>query len=284
MFKRIMDFISWNSPGNTKLQARYAYKWFESFIKTIEFYIGDVKGKSILDIGCGRRYPLTLLLHNVGANVTGIDVDVIQCSSLVQYLVTCFRELDATATLKKSMLKCLNPLYFGELTKAAGFIPTAKLDIRLMDAAAMEFEDETFDLVVSHAVFEHVRDVPRALAETKRVMKKGAFGYHSIHLFASLTGGHNVIHFFRPDMVVLKNVPPWDHLRYNRYPAHVYLNKYREMEFKKAFQKEFEIVEWRTESEEPGGFLTNEIREELSDYTEEELHKRTIIAIVRRGN
>jgi hypothetical protein len=43
--------------------------------------------------------------------------------------------------------------------------------IRHEDALALTFEDETFDLIVSNDVFEHVPDVERSLAECARVLK-----------------------------------------------------------------------------------------------------------------
>ena len=40
------------------------------------------------------------------------------------------------------------------------------------------FEDETFDVVVSDQVFEHVRNYDETLAELSRVMKPGSIGLH----------------------------------------------------------------------------------------------------------
>jgi SAM-dependent methyltransferase len=41
------------------------------------------------------------------------------------------------------------------------------------DAAELPFEDETFDLVLGHAVLHHLPDLPRSFAEFARVLKPG---------------------------------------------------------------------------------------------------------------
>jgi SAM-dependent methyltransferase len=41
------------------------------------------------------------------------------------------------------------------------------------DAAELPFEDESFDLVLGHAVLHHLPDLPRAFAEFARVLKPG---------------------------------------------------------------------------------------------------------------
>jgi ubiquinone/menaquinone biosynthesis C-methylase UbiE len=50
-----------------------------------------------------------------------------------------------------------------------------ELDVETVQADAEElpFEDESFDLVFGHAVLHHVPDLPRALAEFRRVLRPG---------------------------------------------------------------------------------------------------------------
>lgn len=47
-----------------------------------------------------------------------------------------------------------------------------EVDLRLMDAQSMEFEDETFDTVITTCVFCSVPDPIKGLQEVKRVCKK----------------------------------------------------------------------------------------------------------------
>lgn len=50
------------------------------------------------------------------------------------------------------------------------------------DAAALSAEDESFDLVVSNSVLEHVRDFPSAARECLRVLRPGGLALHYIDL------------------------------------------------------------------------------------------------------
>lgn len=47
------------------------------------------------------------------------------------------------------------------------------VDGRVADAEGIPYEDDTFDLVVGHAVLHHIPDVGKALAEVLRVLKPG---------------------------------------------------------------------------------------------------------------
>jgi SAM-dependent methyltransferase len=48
-----------------------------------------------------------------------------------------------------------------------------EVDTRVADAEELPFEDESFDLVLGHAVLHHIPDLPRAFAEIERVLRPG---------------------------------------------------------------------------------------------------------------
>jgi SAM-dependent methyltransferase len=172
-----------------------------------------------------------------------------------------------------------NKTYYNTLGKLGNFSSTTKdIDIREMNAENLLFPDETFDIAVSIATFEHISNVPQAVSELSRVMKKGGVAYILIHLFTSLSGGH---HF---DWANPSKVLPWDHLRQNKYPVPVYLNKLREHEYLHLFGENFNILEVIDISVGEGkDLLTPEIRDELAHYSEEELLKRGITIVARKG-
>lgn len=51
-----------------------------------------------------------------------------------------------------------------------------RVDLRVMDATAMTFDDDTFDLIYSFHALEHIAEPERALDEMRRVLKPGG-GY-----------------------------------------------------------------------------------------------------------
>ena len=74
----------------------------------------------------------------------------------------------------------------------------------------VDFPDASFDLIYSHSVFEHLKDVPKALAEIDRLVALGKYVYITVSpLYYSPAGAH-VNHPVR--------LAHWEHL----YPASEY--------------------------------------------------------------
>ncbi|MBF0409070.1 MAG: class I SAM-dependent methyltransferase [Candidatus Riflebacteria bacterium] len=95
--------------------------------------IGDVKGKRILDVGCGTGRH-SILLASMGAQVTGID-------------------------FSEKMLQ-----------KAREKINSERVEFRHTDfSRGIPFPDETFDMVVSCLVFDHIHDVGTLMKNMARV-------------------------------------------------------------------------------------------------------------------
>lgn len=139
-----------------KYEARGSYHWREMLSKDPRVFnayhqahydwilkiAGNVKGKKVLDIGCGDGV-LSYLLAKAGAEVTGIDND--------EYgLMYAHENLEREN--KKKKLACT-------------FVNAS--------AYAMPFEQETFDIVVCCEVIEHVQETGKLLAEARRVLKTG---------------------------------------------------------------------------------------------------------------
>jgi SAM-dependent methyltransferase len=257
------------------------WEQFRLLRESLEPICGKLRGKTILDIGCGRYYPYTLLFHNSGNDVVGVDIIYIGAGS--RLLERYWRTLRANgfASLVRDLLYGVmgkNKKYYTVMKSLAGFnLGAGDIDIRRMDAEKLDFPDGTFDLVVSNATFEHIHNVPRAVSELARVMKKGGVAYIGINLFTSLAGGHCY------DYANPQKVKPWGHLRDRGHTAPVYLNKLRENEFVRMFGEKLEVLEVKDIGVGEGKeFLTPKVKAELSEYSESELLKRDIIIIARK--
>jgi SAM-dependent methyltransferase len=64
------------------------------------------------------------------------------------------------------------------------------LNFALADGMYLPFRDGVFDLVLSHAVIEHVADAPLYLRECARVLKRGGHMYLSTAPYLSFAGAH----------------------------------------------------------------------------------------------
>jgi SAM-dependent methyltransferase len=97
-----------------------------------------LEGKDVLEAGCGTAYVSSWLARR-GARPTGIDVS---------------EEQLATARRFQQEFGLEFPLVHGS-------------------AEQLPFEDESFDLVLGHAVLHHIPDLRQAFAEMRRVLRPG---------------------------------------------------------------------------------------------------------------
>ena len=269
--------------GQTEELARHDFDVYREITTVTAGYLAADNESSIrvLDIGCGQRYPNTLLFANEkNREAYGIDTDVVG-PGIAKYIRMIGRN-----GLERSVKSALRELlfdrsYYKALNKYSGkTLHKNKLTINNAEAGNLPFQNNFFDLVVSNAVFEHIEDVPSALKEINRICKPDAVYYIVIHLYCSLSGGHNMRWAF-PEKSIPDDVPPWDHLRGNEFPTHIYLNKLQETEYRAIFEQYTEILEWNDGPNEGEELLTPDIALELSEYSREELLKRYVTVICR---
>ena len=253
------------------------------FFKGMTAYCGDWRGKRVLDVGCGKSFWLTLLLHSAGAEVTGIDAEVTDPRIHFQKYLGIARRNGVERALRTWFwdYRYARPYY----EALARYVPFALrfdgIDTRAMSATALDFPDRTFDLVVSHEVFEHIADVPATLKSLARALKPEGRTYIYIHNYTSLSGGHHIAWKY-PDTEPSTTVPPWDHLRENRHadiPS--WINRLREHEYRPMFEEYFDILDWFPLGEEGRALLTPALKRELALYSEHELLTKGFVVVAK---
>ncbi len=146
--------------ADRRFRSEYDYALFEYYrsAKVIKFLdrAGVGLGGRVLDAGCGGGgMPLSLAEH--AREVVGIDP---------------FNRFgDAGVRLARE--RGVRSLHFA-----------------LADGMALPFANATFDLVLSHAVIEHVADAPLYLRECRRVLAAGGRFYLSTAPYLSFAGAH----------------------------------------------------------------------------------------------
>lgn len=248
-------------------------------------YLGTMKGRTVLDVGCGPRYQLALLFQSLGSQGVGIDLDLVGPKFVFP---TKYGRLWRHDGLQRTLQVLARDVlgrdraYYRALEKAAG-VPLRfdQVDVRNMSVSDMTFPHATFDAAVSTAVFEHVADVPRAVHELARVLKDGGVIYIVVHLYTSLSGGHHPAWSDIERYGVPTGVPAWDHLRENCFPSPVYLSKLRLQDYLDAFGERFEILDLGHELE-GERILTPELEKELARFSREELLCRYLHIIGRK--
>lgn len=280
LYRKGLQFQDILARDMSKVAARH-WQEFNKMRQILRSYLGEIRGKRILDIGCGRLCPFTLLFRNLGNTVTGIDIIYLGISE--PWLPRHWRILRRNGLehfAGNLMYKVLakDKTYYRALEDTGDFpLTTHDIDVRQMSAGRLFFPDSAFNIAVSVNVFEHLHDVSQAVSELQRVLKVGGIACITIHLFTSPSGGH---HFGWQD---IDKVPPWDHLRQRKLPLITYLNGLREQEYLSLFQEKFEVLEVVDIDQEEGkALLAPEIRGELKDYPEEELLKHGVTIVARK--
>lgn len=256
------------------------------------FGINDFHGQRILDLGCGQRYPSTMLFSLVGADVYGLDINYI---SQEPYIVQFFKSTThdglkrAVKTLARHIL--FDKSYYDQLNKLAGRpLSDAKLKLIMANPRKAKYpvEDNFFDIVICNAVLQYVPDVRQFAVEINRMLRPGGIFHILYHNFYSLSGGHNP-YWAYPDSSPPSNIPPWDHLRENKFPSFANLNKVKPDEVRDTFSKYSALMlfEGRDINHDRGKyegekFYTEEIANELSMYPKELLLTRSYSLIGRK--
>jgi ubiquinone/menaquinone biosynthesis C-methylase UbiE len=157
---RTIDERAIKAHADLRFRSEYDYALFEYYrsAKVIAFLERTgvaVRGR-VLDAGCGGG-GMPLSLAEEASSVVGIDP----------------AERFQDAGVRLGLERGLRNLYFA-----------------LADGMALPFPARTFDLVLSHAVIEHVADAPLYLRECARVLARGGHVYLSTAPYLSFAGAH----------------------------------------------------------------------------------------------
>jgi SAM-dependent methyltransferase len=166
-------------------------------------------------------------------------------------------------------------------------------DLMTYDGEELPFVSQSFDVVLSNAVLEHVSDIGALSGEMARVTKDGGICYHLWHNYYSLYGAHV------PEDIALST--PWGHLRNDDRVrdwlalSGTYLNETLPDEISRILSRDFDGVALHgldrnhnisgidsSYEREGESLLTEEIRDELKTYPEDLLLTRAYAFLGRK--
>ena len=233
----------------------------------------DVGQCRLLDIGCGVRAPLSLLFAADGANVTAVDILPV---SLGWKRPRQWFELARRGAIRASVRTIVHDFvhtfrYWGRLSKRARrALPFDRVHFDVADASNLPYPADSFDLIVSAAVWEHLSDVAASTREVNRCLRPGGLAFIHVALFPSLEGGHHG-EWHTTETNVSRTIRPWDHLYPDRRATPVFLNGLREADYRAVFDHELTVIGWREADPDGAAFLSDEVRRALPDYSDKDL-------------
>lgn len=198
------------------LRAKQEICGFSLKMKKAEQYFGSKffgKNLKVLDMGCGKQFPAGYLFSLKGYEVTCLDIIyTVPYPSLTGYwhslisngLLETARFLQLDIMRKRSSFHDnLKAMYEARAKQVAdSHIRFVQGDAEKLDM----FKNETFDLIYSQNLCEHLNDLSSSIKRVKETLKPNSVCIQDIHLFTSITGGHN------PRWYDFKNFQPWNHL------------------------------------------------------------------------
>jgi len=216
----------------------------ERFVEQFSRLGGTLDGASVLEVGCGAGIDCLLMARHPIRSVVGIDISLPLCESG-----------EKGARTRRLTREVLAVHGLGDSEAAL-----RQLSVRFetMDATAMTFPDDGFDLIWSRAAMEHIIPPELALSEMARVVRPGGWIYHSIDPYYWLKGCH------KGGLVDI----PWAHARLTAAEYHHFvtesegqdeaakrsrhlqtLNQFTPRQWRKTLEAgPFEIVEWKEET------------------------------------
>ncbi len=157
---RHIDETAIKTHSDCRFRSEYDYALFEYYrsakvIAYLERAGVEIRG-DVLDAGCGGG-GMPLSLAEEARSAVGIDI------------TDRFRDAGTRLAAERRL---------------------TNVRFVVADGQALPFRDGSFDLLLSHAVIEHVADAPRYLAECARVLRPGGWMYLSTAPYLSFAGAH----------------------------------------------------------------------------------------------
>jgi SAM-dependent methyltransferase len=248
-----------------------------------------VSNMDVLEIGSGQQ-SLQLAVMSAKNRAVGIDQestgDELNVKSIVHTVKTdgFIRAVKTVARKGIGFDRAIR----AEYVKQAGVNSWPSLNIQKMDAECMSFPDNSFDVIFSSAVFEHIANPARVLHEVARVLRPGGVFLCRLHLYTSDSGCHDTRIFSNHRSML----PLWSHLREphrGKVVENTYLNRLRLADWRHIFESNLpgvRVEPMMDDSTPERKFDLAKIRSqgELAEYSDEELLSVTVKAVWKREN
>jgi SAM-dependent methyltransferase len=247
-----------------------------------------VKDMDILEIGSGQK-SIQLAVVSQGNRAIGIDRETSNDNLNVRSILHTIKTDGSVRAAKTVVRKAMgfDRAIRKEFAKQMGLGAWPSLKVQKMDAGKMLFPNNSFDVIFSRAVFEHLENPSDVLREVARVTRPGGVFYCLLHLYSSYSGSHDIRIFANRS----GDLPLWAHLRAahrHKVIQNTYLNRLRLSEWQAILSNALPGVQVHALMDDSDARHLEELAEirkhgELADYSDEELLTVTLKAVWKRG-
>jgi hypothetical protein len=297
-WRRIKYFCGLSVLYLRRYRDGHDFSWLHDALDDYRHYLGlygakPLENSRVVEIGFGAR-PLRLTAMNaLGIDATGVDLDRPIIRGTFSECLDAWRKNNVERAVKSIIRFWLNDRRerramfdsFGDRVRSRK-VPVEKMVVsNASDPAFWQSLGGRTDLIVSEDVFEHIPvvDLEKIVAEMCASLSSDGLALIRPMIYSGISGGHQLEWYPHTIGKTMKReTEPWEHLRRDRHPANTYLNKLRRQEYRTLFEKHFEILEEREKQPDMGrDLMTPAIRDELSDYPDDELFSNNVLFVLK---
>ncbi|WP_235276575.1 class I SAM-dependent methyltransferase [Methylacidiphilum kamchatkense] len=251
-----------------------------------------IENSRVFEIGFGARPLRMALLQSYGAHVKGVDLDIPFLHGKFSEIIRIWKQNGSERAIKSFIRYYLFDLSERNTLAKAIELHGKKMNFSFSnenlffcDASELEFQPNSFDLIISEDVFEHIT-MPSLLKLIPKIahwLDSNGLALIRPNIYTGISGGHLTEWF--PSTVnceIKRKSEPWEHLRKNRFRPNTFLNKLSRKDYRALFSQRFCILEERVKYPYLGKkWLTPEIQHELREYSEDELFSNTVLFVLK---
>ena len=183
ILREMRELFTYHSKFSKRFAEHDCHNVFEKAVRDLKSVgFGEIEGKKVLDLGCGQRYPFALQCAACGATVIALDIDYIKPDFLPLAFYRMLRHNGFKRAVKSALRRLVfDEGYYNTLEAAAGkrlhsFRSGITFVVTDPESTNYPLPSDSFDLIASNAVVEHVADVPRFAEEIRRLLARGGGG------------------------------------------------------------------------------------------------------------
>lgn len=263
--------------------AQAGDSWRDMGLRLAKTRAETPRGYGVLEVGCGSPYPYVVLFHSAAVSVVGIDVlPLVRLDLRIAKYLDLRRARGSVSALRRLARDLLLHVMFDRPLLRSGEMSIRHSGVQLarMEPTRCGLADASFNVGYSSACFEYLPDVGGTVAGIDRLLKPNGIAEIEIDVFAGMTGGHE--RGLYSDTAPPTGFPLWAHFVDPEWKTPLFLNRWRDQQFRERFAARFGILDRQVTSRLGEEYLTRDLENSLSPrYSSEEVTPESVLNVLQ---